>query len=135
MVANLLRNYAAAQVAGVRDVMSGLVVLMLAAGVALFAFAFMLLSGFWMLASVLPQWQAALVMAAIALFVAVLLRFIGMRRIRRHTHVQRLLDLKPAVAAPVSATTTRADTHRIEPVTLVLLAALAGIVAGRRLTR
>ena len=135
MVANLLRNYAAAQVAGIRDVMSGLVVLMLAAGVALFAFAFLLLSGFWMLASVLPQWQAALVMAAIALLVAVLLRVIGMRRIRRHTHVQRLLDLKPTVATPVSAATARADTQRIEPVTLVLLAALAGIVAGRRLTR
>jgi hypothetical protein len=134
-VINLLRSYAAAQVLGIRDVMSGLVVLALAAGVALFAFAFVLLAGFWMLASILPQWQAALVIAGIALLAALLLRVIGLRRIRRHTQVQRLLDLKTAVAVPESPAKARKTPQRIEPMTLVLLAALAGIVAGRRLIR
>jgi hypothetical protein len=134
-VINLLRSYAAAQVLGIRDVMSGLVVLALAAGVALFAFAFVLLAGFWMLASILPQWQAALVIAGIALLAAFLLRVIGLRRIRRHTQVQRLLDLKTAVAVPESPAKARKTPQRIEPMTLVLLAALAGIVAGRRLIR
>lgn len=135
MVINLFRNYAATQVAGIRDVMSGLVVLALAAGVALFAFAFVLLSGFWLLDSVLPQWQAALVIAAIALLAALLLRAIGVRRIRRHKQVQQLLDMRTAVATLQSPSTARKDSQRIEPMTLVLLAALAGIVAGRRLTR
>ena len=134
-VINLLRSYAAAQVVGIRDVMSGLVVLALAAGVALFAFAFVLLAGFWMLASILPQWQAALVIAGIALLAALLLRVIGLRRIRRHAQMRQLLDLKTAVANPNSSATATRDQRRIEPMTLVLLAALAGIVAGRRLIR
>jgi hypothetical protein len=134
-VLNLLHSYAAAQVVGIRDVMSGLVVLALAAGVALFAFSFVLLSGFWMLASILPQWQAALVIAGIALLAAVLLRVVGLRRIRRHTQVQRLLDLKTDLAIPESPATARKTPRRIKPMTLVLLMALAGIVAGRRLTR
>jgi len=135
VVINFFRNYAAAQVARMRDVMSGLVVLALAAGVALFAFAFVLLSGFWLLASVLPQWQAALVIAAIALLAALLLRVIGVHRIRRHKQVQQLLDMKTAVATLQTVSATRKDSQRIEPLTLVLLAALAGIVAGRRLIR
>jgi hypothetical protein len=49
--------------------------------------------------------------------------------------VQRLLDLKTAVAVPDSSATVTRDQKRIEPMTLVLLAALAGIVAGRRLIR
>ena len=134
-VTSLLRLLAAAQVPVIRDTLSGLALLLLAAGVGLIAFTFALLAGFWALAFVLPQWQAALVIASIALLAALILRFAGLSLIRRRTPVQGLLGFKAGATLPQVSAPAAQTKAPIEPMTLVLLAALAGIAVGRRLSK
>jgi hypothetical protein len=107
----------------------------LAAGVGLIAFTFALLAAFWALSSFLPQWQAALVIASIALLAALILRFAGLSLIRRRTPVQRMLGFKPGATLPQASVPAAQTKAPVEPLTLVLVAALAGIALGRRLSK
>jgi hypothetical protein len=134
-VTSLLRLLAAAQVPGIRDTLSGLALLLLAAGVGLIAFTFALLAAFWALSSVLPQWQAALAIAGIALLAALILRLAAVRLIRRRTPVQGLLGFKPGATLPQASVPAAQAKAPVEPLTLVLVAALAGIALGRRLSK
>jgi hypothetical protein len=134
-ITSLLRSLAAAQVPGIRDTLSGFALLLLAAGVGLVAFTFALLAAFWALSSVLPLWQAALAIAGIALLAALVLRLAGVRLIRRRTPVQGLLGLKRDTTLPQASAPASQNVAPIQPMTLVLLAALAGIAVGRRLSK
>jgi hypothetical protein len=109
--------------------------LLLAAGSALLAFAFALLAGFWALSSVLPQWQAALAIAGFALLAALILRFAGVSLIRRRTPVQKLFGVQGGTMLRQASARALPDVTPIEPLPLVLLAAVAGIVVGRRLSK
>jgi hypothetical protein len=134
-ITGILRSYAAGQVAGLRDVASGLVYLMLAAGVLLVAMAFAFLAIFWAMATALPHWQAALVVAGAALITAVILRILGLRLIRRRMPFKQLIGLGQPVLAPRSMAQSPDGLSLANPVTLILAAAVAGLIIGRRVSK
>ncbi|MCB1491445.1 MAG: phage holin family protein [Rhodobiaceae bacterium] len=133
LIPGLVRSYMTQQVAGGRDAIVGFTILALAVGILLLTIAFALLAAFWWLSDVLPQWQAALVIAGAALLLAIILRFIGMSCVRRRGRAGRTVVQRPqALASDVLATTKR-EIESADSLTLITLAVLAGIVVGRRL--
>ena len=132
-ISRVLTGYAAAQAAGLRDVAFGLILLAMAAGVVVLSLAFALAAGFWALSSVMPAWQAAAAMACVALILALVLRVVGVRMIRRRTRLAG--SLVPAAALSSAVAQSRPATQASDTAMLLAMAAVAGLIIGRRLSR
>lgn len=127
-------SLAAAQIAGLRSMAAGLACLMLAISLLLVALVFVLLSGFWALSAILPLWQAALAMAAAALVLALMIRTCGNYLIRRRAPAWRLTG-QPAAAQADGLPVKKSVSGIADPLLLTSIAAVVGIVMGRRLSR
>lgn len=134
MLAKLLRGMVAAEVAGVRRAASGLMLLVLAAGLLLIALVFGLMAAVWALMTVMAPWQAALVVAGAAVLGAVLLNLWGRARIRSWR--------RATANRPRAADALRSDLDSlgalpagVDARLLVMAAAIAGIVLGRKLSK
>jgi hypothetical protein len=103
--------------------------------VLLIAFAFGLLAMFWALATVIPQWQAALAVAGAALVTAVILRFFGLRLIHRRWPLSQLFGPGQPVAAPQPVVPSPDGLGLANPVMVILTAAVIGLVIGRRVSK
>ena len=134
MLFKLLQGVVAAEVAGAQRAASGMMVLLLAAGLLLIALIFALMATVWALMTVMAPWQAALVMAGAALIGAVVLYLLGRARIRSWR--------RRAPSAPRAAEALRSDFGSLGQLPagvdgrmLVMAAAVAGLVLGRKLSK
>lgn len=133
-ITQLLRSYAAIQAASLRDVTSGALLLAMAAGVFVLSLAFVFIAGFLGLSSVMPAWQAALVIAGAALATALVMRLVARRLIRRRRSVGTsyrgvAMPTQQAAAAKTSANLG------VDPAVLLTIVAVAGLFLGRRLSK
>ena len=134
MLVKLLRGMVAAEVAGARRAASGLMLILVAAGLLLIALIFALMAAVWALMTVMAPWQAALVVAGAALLLAVLIYMLGRARIRSWR--------RRASSAPRAADVLRSDLGNLGQLPagvdgrmLVAAAVVAGIVLGRKLSK
>lgn len=121
--------------AGVRDAIVGVGILVVAIGILLFAIAFALLAAFWALAEVLPNWQAALVMAGASLVAALILRAIGVHMIRRRARRNGSAAASLKDFVPDASASLQQSLRPVDSITLITLAVLAGVVVGRRISK
>lgn len=134
MLASLLRGMVAAEAENARRAASGLVMMLVAAGVLLIALVFVLMAVVLALMTVMAPWLAALVVAGAALLCAAVLNLWGRARIRSWR--------RRASPAPAAADALRHDLGALGQLPagvdgrmLVMAAAVAGIVLGRKLSK
>jgi hypothetical protein len=135
MIGRLVGAVLASEAANARRIMGGTALLLAAIGLLLIALGFGLLAVLWALMEFMRPWQAALCAGAIALLAAWILRLAGqsMIRSRRRREVpsqRETLELLLGEKGLLSRPLRSGDT-----LTLILIAAAAGIVAGRRFTK
>ncbi|MCB1378801.1 MAG: phage holin family protein [Alphaproteobacteria bacterium] len=135
MMFNLLRAYLSAEKASLRRVLSGLAMIVMSGGVLLLAIGFAFLAAFWGLAEVMPPWLAALTLTATGLVVALILRLAGQSliRSRRSRDAVSPQDLANLLAREIGL--AKPDLKTADATGFVVLAAIAGIIIGRRLSK
>ena len=135
MILKLVNAFLDTQSARIRRSLRSLGLLMAAVAMLAVALVFAILALFWLLATYMLAWQAAAIVACLAMTSALILWLVARNIAKPRTSARLTAESELRAYRPRPAPLTDASTTSGDAVALITVALAAGLAIGRRISR
>lgn len=135
MILKLANAFLDTQAARIRRSLRSLGLLMAAVAMLAVALVFAMLALFWLLATYMLAWQAAAIVACVAMTSALILWFVARKTVNPRSSARLMAESELRAYRSKPIPLTDASTVRGDAVALITVALAAGLAIGRRVWR